>query len=255
MKIYDIELKNNIILGSSGYPSPKVFLNCIKILKCEMVTVAIRRLNKNTNNNFLDLIKKSKCMILPNTAGCLSSKEAIVTAEMAREIFQTNLIKLEVIEDDLTLKPSMKNTIKAGESLIKKGFKILPYTTDDLEFAKAMKSIGCKVIMPWGSQIGSGRGLENPQKLIKIRKAIPDLTLIIDAGIGRISDVCEAFEIGYDGILLNSAISKSNYPEKFAKALKLSIQAVEESLKSGLIPKRNYATPSTSNIGLPFNKK
>ena len=254
MQIYDINLKTKIILGSSGYPSPKIFLNCIKILKCQMVTVSIRRVNKSEDNAFFELIKKTKCHILPNTAGCLSSREAIATAQMSREIFETNLIKLEVIEDDITLKPSMKNTIKAAETLIKKGFQVLPYTTDDFKFAKAMESIGCKVIMPWGSQIGSGRGLENPEKLIKIRQEFPHLTLIVDAGIGRISHVCEAFEIGYDGILLNSAVSKSDYPEEFSRALGLSVEAVERSMRSGLIPKRSYASPSTSSIGIPFKK-
>ncbi|MBT3475540.1 thiazole synthase [bacterium] len=254
MQIYDINLDTDIILGSSGYPSPKIFLNCIKILKCQMVTVSIRRLIKNEDNNFLNLIKKTKCRILPNTAGCLSAKEAIVTAEMAREMFETDLIKLEVMEDDLTLKPSKKYTIRAAEALIKKGFKVLPYTTDDINFAKSLKSLGCKVIMPWGSQIGSGRGLENPKKLLKIREEMPDLTLIIDAGIGRISHVCETFEIGYDGILLNTAISKAEYPEEFARALSLSMEAVKKSIKSGLIPKRNFATPSTTTIGIPFKK-
>ena len=175
-----------------------------------MVTVSVRRLNNADDNSFFKLINKSKCTILPNTAGCLSAQEAIVTAEMARELFETDLIKLEVIEDDLTLKPSMKNTIKATETLIKKGFKVLPYTTDDFKFTKTLESLGCEVIMPWGSQIGSGRGLENPEKLMKIREEMPNLTLIIDAGIGRISHVCQAFEMGYDGILLNTAISKAN---------------------------------------------
>ncbi|MBT6795856.1 thiazole synthase [bacterium] len=254
MQIYDINIGSNIILGSSGYPSPKIFFNCIKILKSEMVTVSVRRLNKKQDNNFFNLIKKTKCRILPNTAGCLSAKEAIVTAQMAREIFETDLIKLEVIEDDLTLRPSKKDTIKAAEALIKKGFKVLPYTTDNINFAKSLKSLGCKVIMPWGSQIGSGRGLENPEKLLRIREEMPDLTLIIDAGIGRISHVCEAFEIGYDGILLNTAISKAEYPEEFAKALSLSMEAVKRSIKSGLIPRRNFATPSTTTIGIPFKK-
>ena len=125
---------------------------------------------------------------------------------------------------------------------------------DNINFAKSLKSLGCKVIMPWGSQIGSGRGLENPEKLLRIREEMPDLTLIIDAGIGRISHVCEAFEIGYDGILLNTAISKAEYPEEFAKALSLSMEAVKRSIKSGLIPRRNFATPSTTTIGIPFKK-
>ena len=254
MQIYGQNFKTNIILGTSGYPSPKVLLNCIKILKTEMVTVSVRRLNNADDNSFFKLINKSKCTILPNTAGCLSAQEAIVTAEMARELFETDLIKLEVIEDDLTLKPSMKNTIKAKETIIKKGFKVLPYTTDDFKFTKTLESLGCEVIMPWGSQIGSGRGLENPEKLMKIREEMPNLTLIIDAGIGRISHVCQAFEMGYDGILLNTAISKANYPEEFAHALKLSLEAVTKSISSGLIPKRNFATPSTTMIGIPFKR-
>ena len=251
MKIYNIELSNRIILGSSGYTSPKVFINCIKILRVEMVTVAIRRLNNN-DNSFLDIIKKTKCHVLPNTAGCLSPKDAIVTAEMSREIFETNLIKLEVIKDDLTLEPCMKGTIKAAETLTKKGFKILPYITDNLKFAKAMKDLGCKVVMPWGSHIGSGRGLDNQSNLIEIRKELPETTLIIDAGIGRISHACQAFEIGYDGILLNTAVAKSDNPEQFCKALDMSIKAVELSIGSGLIAQRKHATASSSNIGVPF---
>lgn len=254
MQIYDLKLKTNIILGTSGYPSPKILLNCIKILNSEMVTVSVRRLNNIQDNSFFNLIKKAKCNVLPNTAGCLSVEEAVVTAEMARELFETNLIKLEVIEDDLTLRPSIKNTIKATELLIKKGFKVLPYATDDFKFAKTLHSLGCKVIMPWGSQIGSGRGLENPEKLLKIRENFPDVTLIIDAGIGRISHVCQAFEIGYDGILLNTAISKASYPEEFARALALSLKAVKKSIDSGLIPKRSFASPSTTTIGIPFKE-
>jgi len=131
---------------------------------------------------------------------------------------------------------------------------VLPYITDNLNFAREMKSLGCKVIMPWGSQIGSGRGLENISKLKTIREKLPNSTLIIDAGIGRISHVCQAMELGYDGILLNSAVAKSDSPEKFSKALALAIEATQLSIKSGLMAQREFATTSTSKIGLPFKK-
>ncbi|HIC76550.1 MAG TPA: thiazole synthase [Candidatus Dadabacteria bacterium] len=253
MKIYDVTLKSNIILGSSRYPSPKVFQNCIKKSGTNMVTVAIRRLVPGSED-FLKIIKKTKCHILPNTAGCFSPKEAIVTAEMARELFETNLIKLEVIEDDSTLKPSMKGTIKATEKLMDKGFKVLPYITDNIKFATTMKSLGCKVIMPWGSHIGSGRGLDNFSKLKTIREELLDTTLIVDAGIGRVSHVCQIIELGFDGILLNSAVVNSKSPEKFAESLALGMKAVQNSVKAGLMTQRTFATASTSNKGKPFSK-
>ena len=253
MKIYDVTLKSNIILGSSRYPSPKVFQNCIKKSGTNMVTVAIRRLVPGSED-FLKIIKKTKCHILPNTAGCFSPKEAIVTAEMARELFETNLIKLEVIEDDSTLKPSMKGTIKATEKLMDKGFKVLPYITDNIKFATTMKSLGCKVIMPWGSHIGSGRGLDNFSKLKTIREELLDTTLIVDAGIGRVSHVCQIIELGFDGILLNSAVVNSKSPEKFAESLALGMKAVQNSVKAGLMTQRTFATASTSNKDKPFSK-
>ena len=253
MKLYNINLKSNIILGSSRYPSPQVFQNCIKRTGTEMITVAVRRLVPGSED-FLKIIKKTKCHILPNTAGCFSVKEAVATAEMARELFKTNLIKLEVIENKKTLKPSMRGTIKATEKLIDKGFKVLPYITDNLNFAKEMKSLGCEVIMPWGSHIGSGRGLDNLSKLRIIREEIPDKTLIIDAGIGRISHICQVMELGFDGVLLNSAVVSSKSPEKFAEALSLGMKAVQTSIKAGPMEQRAFATASTGNKGKPFSK-
>ena len=253
MKLYNINLKSNIILGSSKYPSPKVFQNCIRKTGTKMITVAVRRLVPESEN-FLKIIKKTKCHILPNTAGCFSVKEAVATAEMARELFKTDLIKLEVIENKKTLKPSMRGTIKATEKLIERGFKVLPYITDNLNFAKEVEALGCKVIMPWGSHIGSGRGLDNLSKLKIIREIIPDKTLIVDAGIGRISHVCQVMELGFDGILLNSAVVNSTSPEKFAEALAIGMKAVQTSIKAGPMEQREYATASTSNKGRPFSK-
>ena len=218
-----------------------------------MITVAVRRLVPDSED-FLKIIEKTKCHILPNTAGCFSVKEAVATAEMARELFKTNLIKLEVIENKTTLKPSMRGTIKATEKLMDKGFKVLPYITDNINFAKEMEVLGCEVIMPWGSHIGSGRGLDNLSKLKIIREKIPDKTLIIDAGIGRISHICQLMELGFDGVLLNSAVVNSKSPEKFAEALSLGMKAVETSIKAGLMEQRAFAAASTSNKGKPFSK-
>lgn len=253
MKIYNIKLGSNIILGSSKYPTPKIFQNCIKKSGTRMITVAVRRLVPESED-FLKIIKKTKCHILPNTAGCFSAKEAIATAEMARELFKTNLIKLEVIENKSTLKPSTRGTIKAAEQLIDRGFKVLPYITDNLNFAKAMESLGCEVIMPWGSHIGSGRGLDNLSKLKIIREKIPDKTLIVDAGIGRVSHICQVMELGFDGVLLNSAVVNSKSPEKFAEALSIGMKAVKTSIEAGPMQQRTYATASTSNKGRPFSK-
>jgi thiazole synthase len=218
-----------------------------------MITVAVRRLVPGSED-FLKVIRKTKCHVLPNTAGCYSVDEAVTTAEMARELFQTDLIKLEVIEDSKTLRPSMKGTIKATEILLNKGFKVLPYVTDNLKFAKSMDTLGCKVVMPWGSHIGSGRGLDNLTKLKTIREELPDTTLILDAGIGRISHVCQVIELGFDGILLNSAVVNSESPERFAESLALGMKAVQTSVKAGLMEQRNFAVASTSNKGKPFSK-
>ena len=207
MKIYNINLKNNIIIGSSKYSSDKIFLKCVKNTETEMITVALGKIGDNPDN-FYKTLQKTKCKILPNTAGCFSEKEAINTALMSRDIFETDLIKLEVIENEITLAPSKKGTIKAAEKLLKLGFKVLPYTTDDFDFVSKLIDVGCKVVMPWGSPIGTGKGLKNIKKLKKIRESFPKTTLIIDAGIGRVS-LRKAIELGYDGILLNSAIARS----------------------------------------------
>jgi len=253
MKIYNINLKNNIIIGSSKYSSDKIFLKCVKNTETEMITVALRKIGDNPDN-FYKTLQKTKCKILPNTAGCFSEKEAINTALMSRDIFETDLIKLEVIENEVTLAPSKKGTIKAAEKLLKLGFKVLPYTTDDFDFVSKLIDVGCKVVMPWGSPIGTGKGLKNVKKLKKIRESFPKTTLIIDAGIGRVSHACQAIELGYDGILLNSAIARSEKPELFASSILNAVRAAETSMKSGPIPESENAIASTSSKGIPFRK-
>ncbi len=253
MQIYDLKLKNNIILGSSKYPSPKVFLKCVKNIKTEMITVALRKIGDKPEK-FYKTLSKTNCKILPITAGCFNEKEAINTALMCRDIFETNFIKLEVIENKRNLAPSVKGTIKASEKLLKLGFKVLPYATDDLNFAKQLVKVGCKVVMPWGSPIGTGQGLVNIDKLKKIRKSLPKTTLIVDAGIGKVSHACQVIEIGYDGILLNSAVALSKNPPKFAESIYNGVSSAIESIKAGPIPESKKPIPSTSFKGIAFSK-
>tara|TARA_B100001287_G_scaffold259016_1_gene245854 strand:+ start:1229 stop:1990 length:762 start_codon:yes stop_codon:yes gene_type:complete len=253
LKIYDLKLKNNIILGSSKYPSPSIFLKCVKNIRADMITVALRKIGDNPRK-FYKTLEKTGCKILPNTAGCFNEKDAINTALMCRDIFETNFIKLEVIANKKNLAPSAKGTIKASEKLLKLGFKVLPYTNDDISFCRELIKIGCKVIMPWGSPIGTGQGLVNIKKLKKIRDSFKDITLILDAGIGRVSHACQVIELGYDGILLNSAVALAKKPENFAQSVYDAVRAAEKSLKAGPISISSKAIPSTTFKGMAFQK-
>ena len=248
-------LNSRLLIGSALYPSPANMEDAIKESEAQIVTVALRRQSAGENKsggNFWNIIKSLGIHVLPNTAGCHSAKEAITTAQMAREVFDTNWIKLEVIGDQYNLQPDPFETLKAAEVLIKDGFEVFPYTTDDLVVAKRLADVGCKIIMPWGSMIGSGKGLMNPDNLLAIRKQFPELKLIVDAGIGKPSHATEAMELGYDGILLNSAIALAQDPVKMAKAFKYAVTAGRFGYESGTMQERAFASPSTPTIGTPF---
>jgi len=247
-------LNSRLLIGSALYPSPANMEEAIKESESQIVTVALRRQSagEGRGNNFWNIIKELNIHVLPNTAGCHSAKEAITTAQMAREFFDTNWIKLEVIGDQYNLQPDPFETVKAAEILIKDGFEVFPYTTDDLVVAKRLADVGCKILMPWGSMIGSGKGLMNPDNLVAIRKQFPELKLIVDAGIGKPSDATQAMELGYDGILLNSAIALANNPILMAKAFKYAIEAGHFGYKAGTMQQREFASPSTPTIGTPF---
>ena len=247
-------LNSRMLIGSALYPSPANMEEAIKESEAQIVTVALRRQSagEGGGNNFWNIIKELNIHVLPNTAGCHSAKEAITTAHMAREVFDTNWIKLEVIGDQYNLQPDPFETVKAAEILIKDGFEVFPYTTDDLVVAKRLADVGCKIIMPWGSMIGSGKGLMNPDNLLAIRKQFPDLQLIVDAGIGKPSHATQAMELGYDGILLNSAIALAQDPILMAKAFKNAVEAGHLGYKAGTMQKREFASPSTPTIGTPF---
>lgn len=246
-------LQSRLFLGTAGYPSPDTLRKSIEASKPGLVTVSLRRESAAGNGQkFWDIIKGFDIPVLPNTAGCHDVNEAVTTAEMAREIFGTNWIKLEVIGDDYTLQPDPFKLVKATEILIEKGFEVFPYMTDDLVLAQSLVDLGCNILMPWGAPIGSGRGLNNTFALKQLRERFPDKLLVVDAGIGAPSHAAEAMEMGYDAILLNTAVAKAGNPANMARAFAKGIEAGRESYLSGIIASQESATPSTPLIDRPF---
>ncbi len=258
MKKWEIENKefnSRLMIGSALYPSPDIMEKAIIASGAEIVTVALRRQTAsslNGGNQFWDIIKKLNVTILPNTAGCHTAKEAITTAMMARELFEVDWIKLEVIGNQYNLQPDPFALVEATKILIDEGFRVLPYMTDDLVLAQRLADIGCNTLMPWASPIGSGRGIMNPYNLKVIRKQFPNLNLIVDAGIGKPSDAIEAMELGFDGVLLNSAVALAQEPIKMAEAFKYAIKAGRLGFEAGAMEKRDMASPSTPTVGTPF---
>lgn len=246
-------LSSRLMLGTAGYPSPAVLQAAIEAAQPGLLTVSLRRESASGNGQkFWSYIKDLGIPVLPNTAGCYSAKEAVTTAEMAREIFETNWIKLEVIGDDYTLQPDPFTLVQAAESLIEKGFEVFPYMTDDLVLAGRLADIGCGILMPWGAPIGSGKGLNNVFALETLRARFPEKTLVIDAGIGAPSHAAQAMEMGYDAVLLNTAVAKAGDPVAMAKAFADAIQAGRSAYLSGIIKQQDSAAPSTPLLDRPF---
>ena len=253
-KFYGVEIESPLMLGTAQYPSPSILISCFEKSKASVATVSLRRESSTSNsgNNFWSIIKDLKVRILPNTAGCHTVKEAVTTAHMAREIFDTKWIKLEVIGEEDTLQPDVFGLVEASKILCDDGFEVFPYTTEDLVVAEKLLNAGCKVLMPWGSPIGSGQGLNNIFGLKVLRSHFPDIPMVIDAGIGLPSHATKAMELGFDAILLNTAIAKAGDPIKMAEAFSYAIL-------SGLLGKiadpmepRNMAMPSTPIFGKAF---
>lgn len=245
-KIYDLMLQQRLILGTARYPSLQVMTDAINASQTEMVTVSLKReLGGGVKNSFWQTLKKLNCQILPNTAGCRSANEAVTVAEMAREIFSTHYIKLEVIGDDYTLQPDVIELVKASEILISKGFSVFPYCNDDPVVAKQLVNLGCEVLMPLASPIGSGQGIRNPKGLQLLRQRFPQIKLIVDAGIGTPSDANQVMEMGYDGVILNSAVAMADQPEKMARAFALAVQSGRLAYEAKRMPVRDFAVNST----------
>ncbi|MDC3091183.1 thiazole synthase [Rickettsiales bacterium] len=239
--------KSRLIMGTSLYPNQKVMKKCLEISETELVTVSIRRVDLNSSVNIFNDLKK-KLSFIPNTAGCYTKKEVILTAELGRELLQTNLIKLELIAEDETLLPNSVDLIDVAKELIKKKFKVLAYCSDDPIFCKKLEEIGCEAVMPLVSPIGSGLGIRNEHNLELIRDFCKG-KVIVDAGIGKPSDAVRVMELGFDAVLLNSAVARSMDPIEMAYAMNLAIKSGRAAYIAGIIEKNKHARRSSPMQG------
>ena len=250
-RVYDTELRSRLMLGTSRYPSPAVLAEAVKASRAEVVTVSLRRESsgERAGQGFWSLVRDLGVRVLPNTAGCHSVKEAVTTAHMAREVFGTSWIKLEVIGEDDTLHPDVFGLVEAARILSGEGFEVFPYTTEDLVVADKLLAAGCRVLMPWGAPIGSGRGLNNLFGLKALRAHFPDVPLVIDAGIGVPSHAAQAMELGFDAVLINTAVAQAANPVHMAEAFAQAVEAGRAAREAGPIEPRDLAVPSTPVIG------
>lgn len=244
------EFNSRLIVGTSRYPDPGTMLAALEASGTEMVTVAIRRVNleDGSKENLISMLR-GRFAILPNTAGCYTAKEAVLTAHLAREALDTNWVKLEVIGDKETLFPDVPELLKAAEQLLADGFVVLPYCNDDPITCRKLADMGCAAVMPLGAPIGSGMGIRNPYNLRIIREQCK-VPLIVDAGVGTASDVAVAMEMGIDGVLLNTAIAQAHRPVDMARAMRLAAEAGRLAYRAGRIPKKLYANASSPEEGM-----
>ncbi len=254
LKIGGVEVESRMLLGTALYPSPDALQNAISQSETQIVTASIRRQNpeEKGGEQFWEILKQCNVNILPNTAGSRSAKQAIDTACLARAIFETNWIKLEVIGNEYSLHPDPFELVVAAKELVTQGFEVFPYTTSDIVVAERLIDAGCKIVMPLASPIGSGQGISDIRALLALRARFPEITLVVDAGIGRPSHAAQAMEIGYDAVLLNSAVALSRDPASMARAFKLAIQAGREAYLAGIMEQRDFARPTTPTVGIPF---
>lgn len=252
MQVYGVTLSSRLLLGTAQYPSPEVLANAVRASGAEVVTVSLRResARARAGDGFWSLIRGLGVRVLPNTAGCHSVKEAVTTAHMAREVFDTPWIKLEVIGDTDLLQPDVFQLVEAARILAGDGFQVFPYTTDDPGVAGRLVEAGCRVLMPLAAPIGTGKGLTNPFALKVLRNRFPDIPLIVDAGIGLPSHAAAAMELGYDAILLNTAVAKAGNPVAMAAAFAKAIEAGRMAYLADPIEPRDMAAPSTPLIGM-----
>jgi thiazole synthase len=253
-KLAGKQLSSRLCLGTVHYPSLAILKEAVFTAQAEVITVSLRRETsaKKAQNSFFDFLKTLRCQLLPNTAGCRVASEAITMAEMAREIFQTNWIKVELVGDDYSLQPDCFELLKACRVLVQRGFDVFPYCTDDLVVCQRLLDCGCHMLMPGVAPIGSGKGILNPYNLAVLRARLPNVNLVIDAGIGKPSHATLALELGFDGILLNTAVALAGNPVQMASAFRHAVIAGRAAFEAGIIPERNTAQPSTVLIDTPF---
>lgn len=249
LRLGDVELSSRLIVGTGGAPSNQVIKEIIETSESQLVTVALRRYSPTSGNSLYELLHHLKVSILPNTAGCFSAKEAVMTAKLGRDALETNDIKLEVIGDDKTLLPDPYELLDATEELAMGGFNVFAYTNDDPTTAKRLEQAGAKVIMPLGAPIGTGLGIRNPHN-IAIISSEAGVPVVLDAGIGTASDAALALELGCDAVLIASAITRAKDPAMMAAAMASAVRAGYLARHSGRIPKRNWALASTPDDGL-----
>ena len=250
LPIGDQTFGSRLILGTGGFARLETLADAIRASGTEMVTVALRRIEPAMQGSLVDVLDECGVRLLPNTAGCFTARDAVLTAQLAREAFATDWVKLEVIGDDRTLLPDAVELVAAAEQLVDEGFVVLPYTTDDPVLAGRLQDVGCAAVMPLGSPIGSGMGIRNPYnlRLIVEQARVP---VILDAGIGTASDAALAMELGCDAVLAASAISRAQDPVRMAGAMRAAVQAGRLARCAGRIPRRLYASASTPDEGLP----
>ena len=249
LTIADKSFTSRLLIGSSGYPNQQVMLDSIAASGAQIVTVAIRRISlQGGAETVIDLLG-GDYHVLPNTAGCYTARDAVLTAQLAREALETNWLKLEVIGDRDTLYPDVEHLLEAADELVRDGFIVMPYCTDDPITCRKLADIGCAAVMPLGSPIGSGMGILNPYNIEIIRSQL-DIPVIVDAGIGTASDAALAMELGCDGVLLSSAVARAHDPVQMARAMRLAIEGGRLAHRAGRIPRKRYAEASSPQAGI-----
>lgn len=254
VEFYGVALKSRLMLGTALYPSPAIMARAVAASGAEVVTVSLRRESgaARSGRDFWSLVRDLGVRVLPNTAGCHSVKEAVTTAHMAREVFATSWIKLEVIGEPDTLQPDVFGLVEAARILTGDGFEVFPYTTEDLVVAERLLAAGCQVLMPWAAPIGSGQGLNNRFGLRALRAHFPDIPLVVDAGLGLPSHAAAAMELGYDAVLVNTAVAKAGDPACMAAAFAKGVEAGRAAYQADPMEPRSMAAPSTPVIGKAY---
>jgi thiazole synthase len=258
LTMYGQNFPSRLLLGTARYDSPVLLADAVRAAHPAMLTVSLRRQlsgSKQSGQPFWNLLRETGITILPNTAGCVSASEAVRTACMARELFETSLIKLEVIGDETNLQPDPFGLIEAAVELIRLGFHVLPYCTEDWVLCRRLLEAGCEVLMPWAAPIGTGQGPRNASALRELRERVPEIPLIIDAGISLPSHACQVMEWGFDGVLLNTAVSRAVDPVRMAGAFAQAVESGRSAFVAGPMVSQNAAVPSTPEIGRPFASK
>lgn len=254
LHFYGTRIASRLLVGTAQYPSPAILADAVRASGAQIATVSLRRESggSRAGESFWSLIREIGVRVLPNTAGCRTVKEAVTTAQMAREVFATPWVKLEVVGEDDTLQPDVFGLVEAARILAADGFQVFAYTTEDLVVAERLLDAGCEVLMPWGAPIGSGRGLNNPYGLRAMRAHFPGVPLVVDAGIGTPAHAAAAMELGYDAVLLNTAIAKAGDPVAMARAFALAVEAGRLAFEAEPMLPRDMAEPSTPVFGRAF---